>query len=155
MAESTKDVNAESLSFGISPEARTRLDSEVPGTGYVPLIQPLVAPKVGLTWVQLNSSEKELRLFQNDLGEELVLEGSTSISSLRDHVLNHTGEDFVLLPDPRSTPRTSYGRRSPVTAGKVKLLRQQTGRRMMDCKRALEATDGDLDAARKLLSDKP
>lgn len=145
-------MKAEPLSFGISPEARTKLDSEVPGTGYAPLIRPSATPTVDVDWVHLSSDERALRLLQNDLGEELALDRSVSISSLRDHVLHHTGKEFVLLSDPRSTPRTRYASTSPVTAGKVKSLREQTGRPMMDCKRALEASNGDLDAARRLLS---
>jgi elongation factor Ts len=38
-----------------------------------------------------------------------------------------------------------------ITAETVKLLRDETGAGMMDCKRALEETDGDLDRARELL----
>lgn len=38
-----------------------------------------------------------------------------------------------------------------ISASLVKELREQTGAGMMDCKRALEETGGDLDAARKLL----
>lgn len=35
----------------------------------------------------------------------------------------------------------------PVSAGQVKALRQRTGAGMMDCKRALQAADGDMDLA--------
>jgi elongation factor Ts len=38
-----------------------------------------------------------------------------------------------------------------ITASLVKDLREQTGAGMMDCKRALQETGGDLEAARKLL----
>jgi elongation factor Ts len=38
-----------------------------------------------------------------------------------------------------------------ITAETVKLLRDETGVGMMDCKRALEETEGDLDKARELL----
>jgi elongation factor Ts len=41
-----------------------------------------------------------------------------------------------------------------ISAGLVKELRDQTGAGMMDCKRALEETDGDLEAARTLLREK-
>lgn len=41
-----------------------------------------------------------------------------------------------------------------IPAGLVKELRQQTGAGMMDCKRALEETGGDLEAARTLLREK-
>ena len=41
-----------------------------------------------------------------------------------------------------------------ISASLVKELREQTGTGMMDCKRALQETDGDLDAARKLLREK-
>jgi elongation factor Ts len=41
-----------------------------------------------------------------------------------------------------------------VPAQLVKQLREQTGAGMMDCKRALEDTGGDLDAAQKLLREK-
>jgi elongation factor Ts len=41
-----------------------------------------------------------------------------------------------------------------VTAKDVQALRQQTGAGMMDCKRALEETGGDLEAARKLLRER-
>jgi len=41
-----------------------------------------------------------------------------------------------------------------IPAGLVKELREQTGAGMMDCKRALEETGGDLDAARILLREK-
>lgn len=40
---------------------------------------------------------------------------------------------------------------SEISAGLVKELRELTGAGMMDCKRALQDTDGDLDAARTLL----
>jgi elongation factor Ts len=43
---------------------------------------------------------------------------------------------------------------SAVPASLVKQLRDVTGAGMMDCKRALEETDGDLDAAVKLLREK-
>jgi elongation factor Ts len=43
---------------------------------------------------------------------------------------------------------------SAVTANLVKELREQTGAGMMDCKRALEDTDGDVEAAVKLLREK-
>jgi elongation factor Ts len=41
-----------------------------------------------------------------------------------------------------------------ITASLVKELRDLTGAGMMDCKRALEETDGDVDAAQKLLREK-
>ena len=41
-----------------------------------------------------------------------------------------------------------------IGAGLVKELRELTGAGMMDCKRALQETDGDLDAARTLLREK-
>jgi elongation factor Ts len=41
-----------------------------------------------------------------------------------------------------------------ISAGLVKELREQTGAGMMDCKRALEDTDGDVEAAVKLLREK-
>ena len=41
-----------------------------------------------------------------------------------------------------------------ITASLVKDLRELTGAGMMDCKRALQETGGDLDAARKLLREK-
>ena len=41
-----------------------------------------------------------------------------------------------------------------ISASLVKELRDQTGAGMMDCKRALEETGGDLEAARKLLREK-
>ena len=41
-----------------------------------------------------------------------------------------------------------------ISADMVKELRQRTGAGMMDCKRALEETDGDLDEAVKLLREK-
>ncbi len=41
-----------------------------------------------------------------------------------------------------------------ISAGLVKELREQTGAGMMDCKRALEETGGDLDAAKRLLREK-
>jgi elongation factor Ts len=41
-----------------------------------------------------------------------------------------------------------------ITAGLVKELRDLTGAGMMDCKRALEETSGDVEAARKLLREK-
>ena len=41
-----------------------------------------------------------------------------------------------------------------ISASLVKELRDQTGAGMMDCKRALEETDGDLEAAQKLLREK-
>jgi elongation factor Ts len=41
-----------------------------------------------------------------------------------------------------------------ISASLVKELRDQTGAGMMDCKRALEETNGDLDAARKLLRER-
>src|SRR5512134_1498711 len=41
-----------------------------------------------------------------------------------------------------------------ITAALVKELRDRTGAGMMDCKRALQETGGDLDAARTLLREK-
>jgi elongation factor Ts len=41
-----------------------------------------------------------------------------------------------------------------ITAGLVKELREQTGAGVMDCKRALEETGGDIEAASKLLREK-
>ena len=41
-----------------------------------------------------------------------------------------------------------------ITADMVKKLRDQTGAGMMDCKRALQETDGDLDAAKRLLRER-
>lgn len=41
-----------------------------------------------------------------------------------------------------------------ISAGLVKELRDQTGAPMMDCKRALEESGGDLEAARRLLREK-
>jgi elongation factor Ts len=41
-----------------------------------------------------------------------------------------------------------------ITASLVKDLREQTGAGMMDCKRALEEADGDVEAARKILREK-
>ncbi len=41
-----------------------------------------------------------------------------------------------------------------ITAGQVKELRERTGAGMMDCKRALEETKGDVDEAAKLLREK-
>ena len=38
-----------------------------------------------------------------------------------------------------------------ITAGMVKELRETTGAGMMDCKKALAATDGDMEAAVELL----
>jgi elongation factor Ts len=43
---------------------------------------------------------------------------------------------------------------SEISAGLVKELRALTGAGMMDCKRALQETDGDLDAARIMLREK-
>jgi elongation factor Ts len=40
------------------------------------------------------------------------------------------------------------------TAKDVQALRQATGAGMMDCKKALEETDGDIDAAKQLLREK-
>ena len=41
-----------------------------------------------------------------------------------------------------------------VTAGMVKELREMTGAGMMDCKKALAATDGDMDKAVEFLREK-
>ena len=41
-----------------------------------------------------------------------------------------------------------------ISAKLVKELRDQTGAGMMDCKRALEETNGDLEAAKRLLREK-
>ena len=41
-----------------------------------------------------------------------------------------------------------------VTAAMVKELREMTGAGMMDCKKALAATDGDMDAAVDFLREK-
>ena len=41
-----------------------------------------------------------------------------------------------------------------ISASLVKELRDATGAGMMDCKRALEEADGDLDAARTLLRER-
>ena len=41
-----------------------------------------------------------------------------------------------------------------ITAAQVKDLREKTGAGMMDCKKALTETNGDFDAAEKLLKEK-
>jgi len=41
-----------------------------------------------------------------------------------------------------------------ITAADVKKLRQETGAGMMDCKKALEATDGDFSKAQEILREK-
>ena len=41
-----------------------------------------------------------------------------------------------------------------ISAALVKELRELTGAGMMDCKRALQETDGDVEAARKLLRER-
>jgi elongation factor Ts len=41
-----------------------------------------------------------------------------------------------------------------ITAEQVKRLREMTGAGMMDCKRALQETEGDIDAARRLLAER-
>ena len=41
-----------------------------------------------------------------------------------------------------------------ITAGMVKELRELTGAGMMDCKKALAATDGDMDKAVEFLREK-
>ena len=41
-----------------------------------------------------------------------------------------------------------------ITASMVKELREQTGSGMMDCKKALQETDGDMDKAVDLLREK-
>ncbi|TML11378.1 MAG: elongation factor Ts, partial [Actinobacteria bacterium] len=41
-----------------------------------------------------------------------------------------------------------------IPADLVKRLRDETGAGMMDCKRALEETNGDFDAAKKLLRER-
>jgi elongation factor Ts len=41
-----------------------------------------------------------------------------------------------------------------ITAEAVKVLREQTGAGMMDCKRALEEADGDIEAAVALLRER-
>ena len=41
-----------------------------------------------------------------------------------------------------------------ITAGMVKELREMTGAGMMDCKKALAATDGDMDKAVEFLREK-
>src|ERR671922_1253638 len=43
---------------------------------------------------------------------------------------------------------------SGISAALVKALRDQTGAPMMDCKRALQDTGGDIDAAKRLLREK-
>jgi elongation factor Ts len=42
-----------------------------------------------------------------------------------------------------------------ITADAVKVLRERTGAGFMDCKRALEEADGDIDAAVALLRERP
>ena len=41
-----------------------------------------------------------------------------------------------------------------ISASLVKELREQTGAGMMDCKRTLEETDGDIEAAKRVLREK-
>ena len=61
-------------------------------------------------------------------------------------------------PASPSPPRSPKRRRDPVSttisASLVKELRDRTGAGMMDCKRALEETGGDLEAARTLLRER-
>jgi len=139
------------LSFGISPEARSRLDAEHPGGDWVAVLHPLVAPAVEVAWRRRNPDGRASLVFDNDLGEEVAREETAFIPRLEDHVLHHTGQQFVLLSGWRASPRFIHQSDSAITAGKVKRLREETGFPMMACKRALEASNGDVDAARKLL----
>ena len=65
------------------------------------------------------------------------------------------------LPSPRRRPRGRLpsreggaGRMTDITAAMVKELRDATSAGMMECKRALQETDGDFDEAVKLLREK-
>jgi elongation factor Ts len=49
---------------------------------------------------------------------------------------------------------TSEGDRKPISAEQVRALREATGAGMMDCKRALEATNGDFEKAKDWLRQK-
>src|SRR5204863_270462 len=51
-------------------------------------------------------------------------------------------------------PRRARAPMAEISAKLVKELRDQTGAGMMDCKRALEETNGDLEAAKRLLREK-
>src|SRR4029079_17631481 len=57
---------------------------------------------------------------------------------------------------PAAFPRTPYAWNTPmgITAKDVAALRERTGAGMMDCKKALEETSGDLDKAVELLRSK-
>ncbi|MFM8776439.1 MAG: translation elongation factor Ts, partial [Actinomycetota bacterium] len=56
------------------------------------------------------------------------------------------------LPRPPTTNKASIER--SFSAKEVQVLRQATGAGMMDCKKALEAANGDLDAAKLWLREK-
>ena len=59
-------------------------------------------------------------------------------------------------PEERSRPKPRGGARrmTEISAALVKELRDQTGAPMMDCKRALQDADGDLEAAKQLLRER-
>ena len=60
----------------------------------------------------------------------------------------------LTIPTPRIPPPQQEQPAMPFTAKDVQNLRQASGAGMMDAKRALEETDGDFDAAAKLLREK-
>lgn len=145
-------MEPKALSFAISAEARRQINSEAPGEDHLPEFRSFSGLVIELRWrprVDLRASD---HLVQNDLGD-IILSGDTSVGeALEGSVLHFNGTQYEIVTRVQGQARLSKpASQNPITAAKVRRLRDQTGAGMMDCKRALEATAGDLAAARRLI----
>ena len=140
------------LSFAISEPAARRLAADRPDADGIPEITLRSGLTVEVRWRRVGDVEPDTPLFQNDLGDLLIIPEHELHGSMDGGVLHWNGTGYLLISRVQRPPRVH--RPAPagaITAAKVKTLREQTGLGMMTCKRALEATRGDLDAARRLL----
>ena len=140
------------LPFAISESAARHLAAARPDADSIPEVTRQSGLTVEVSWRRLGGIDPETVLCQNDLGELLIVPEPALRESLEGGVLHWDGSRYLLITHDQQPPRT----RRPATAGnitaaKVKTLRARTGLGMMTCKRALETTRGDLEAALRLL----
>lgn len=140
------------LSFAISEPAARRLAAERPDVDSIPEITPKSGLSVAVLWRRVGDLQPGDALFQNDLGDLLIMAARELRESMDGGVLHWDGSGYVLISRVQRRPQVHRPATSTaITAAKVKTLREQTGLGMMTCKRALEAARGDLAAARRLL----
>ena len=140
------------LSFAISEPAAHRLAAERPDDTSIPEITPRSGLTVDVVWRRAGDLQSDIALFQNDLGDLLIIQAHELQKAMEGGVLHWNGSNYLLVTRVQRQPRIQPPATAhAVTAAKVKTLREQTGLSMMTCKQALEATRGDLEAARRLL----